>query len=197
MRVARCLERYAGIHLFVVHTRPLNAEIGEPVVPAGCSVRLMAEDELIESAARNPELGLQAESIVDALARGDICVGYIDQGALVSYTWIGMAAMPMEAGLWIRFGEGYSYGYKALTLPSHRGRHLQESLIHVSDPWLTAHGYRYNMDYIRTDNFASIVADRRYGNRPVGYAGYVKCRGRTWPFHSPGVKARGFRIYAP
>ena len=196
MRVMHRLERYAGFHLFVIQSRALNPDPPDDCVPDGCSVRVLTQSELIQFS-RNPELSLDRESIVKALARGDVCVGYVDHGELVAYLWGGRAATPAEAGLWVRFGDGYSYGYKALTVPSHQGRHLQERLIHVKDRWLTAHGSRYNINHIRTDNFPSIVADRRYGNRPVGYAGYVKWFGRVWTFHSPAVKARGFRFFAP
>ena len=100
----------------------------------------------------------------------------------------------MEAGLNVRVGREYIYGYKTFTLPSHRGRRLQQAIIYECDRWLTAHGYRYNIDYIRTHNFASIRADRRYGNALVGYAGYVRWLGRTWAFRSTGARRAGFRF---
>lgn len=166
MRVMHRLERHVGLHLFVINSRRLDANAAIDTLPEGCSVRVLSQIELSGFCQRE-ELGLVADSVTQALARGDICFGYVEQGNLVAYTWIGTTPTPMEAGLWVEIGPHYSFGYKALTLPSHRGRHLQECLVHAADRWLTSHGYLYNIDHIRTHNFPSIVADRRYGNRAM------------------------------
>jgi hypothetical protein len=196
LRVMRRLEKYLGFRLFVIHSRPLDPNAPQDVIPDDCSARVLEEQELVQFS-RNPDLGLSEDFVAKASARGDVCFGYLERGSLVSYVWVGSKPTPAEVGLWVQFGEGHSYGYKALTLPSHRGRHLQECLTHLSDRWLTSHGYRYNIDYIHTLNLPSIVADRRYGNRPIGYAGYVRWFGRTLAFRTPGVKARGFRFFIP
>lgn len=196
MRVMWRLEKYLGFRLFVVHSRVLNANAPEVDVPDGSSARMLERDELV-AFSRDPSLGFSESFVAQAYARGDVCFGYLDGGTLVAYTWIGTQPMPTAPGLWVRFGDGYSYSYKALTLPSHRGRHLQECLVHRSERWRMAQGSRYNIGYIDTTNFASIVADRRYGNRAVGYAGYCSWFGRAIPFRSPGVKACGFGFFSP
>ena len=157
---------------------------------------MLEKDELVELC-RDPSLDLSESFIAQACARGDACFGYLHGRALVAYMWIGMKPMPAEAGLWVHFGDEYSYSYKAFTLPSHRGRHLQECLVHLADPWRTSQGSRYNIGHIDTLNFASIVADRRYGNRAVGYAGYIRWFGRAVAFNSPGAKACGFGFVSP
>ncbi len=196
VRVMRLAETCLRFRLFVVHARELNPAAPEDDLPPGCVARVMLESELIEFS-RDPMLGLSADSIRRAIARGDVCFGYLERGKLVSYTWVATQPTPAEAGLWVRFGDGHSYGYKALTLPSHRGRHLLECLVHLTDRWQTSHGCRYNIDYIHTGNLPSIVADRRYGNRPIGYAGYVRGFRRVIPFRTRGAKARGFEFFVP
>ena len=81
-------------------------------------------------------LGMSHEFVESAVKRGDLCIGYVEKGCLVSYLWIGVSSTPMEAGLWVRFGNGHSYGYKSFTLPTHRGKRLQQLLVHQSDRWL-------------------------------------------------------------
>lgn len=196
LRVMRRLEKYLSFRLFVVSTRAFDPSAPHDVIPDDCAVRVLREQELVQLS-RNPELDLSQDFIAKASARGDICFGYLERGALVSYCWAGHKPTPAEAGLWVRFGEGHSYGYKALTLASHRGRHLQECLMHLADRWLTSHGYRYNINYIHGLNLPSIVANRRYGDQPIGYVGYVRWFGRTFPFRSPGVKAGGFGFFIP
>ena len=196
LRVMRRAEKFLRFRLFVVHARALDPDAPEDELPPGCSTRLILEPELIEFS-RDPMLSLSPDSIRKAIARGDLCFGYLERGKLVSYTWIATKPTPAEAGLWVRFSDGHSYGYKGLTLPSHRGRHLPECLVHLTDRWQTAHGCRYNIDYIHTLNLPSIAADRRYGNRPIGYAGYVRGFRRVIPFRSRGAKARGFEFFVP
>lgn len=196
VRIMRRLQRWLGFRLFVVHTRPLDPDPLQLALSAGCSVRILSEAELIEFSV-DSALGLASDSIRRDNARGNLCFGYLEQAALVSYTWVATKATPAEGGLWIRFSEGYRYSYRALTVPSHRGRRLQLHIVHASDRWQAARGCRYNIDYIDTLNLPSIAADRRYGNRPVGYAGYAKWFGRMRLFRSPGVKAIGFEFFVP
>ncbi len=194
VRVMWRLQKYLGFRLFVVHSRVLTGDVPDDDIPDGSSVRMLGEDELTEFS-RDPSLGLSASFVAGARARGDVCFGYLERGLLVSYEWIGTKPTPAEAGLWVRFGEGYSYSYKAFTVPAHRGRRLQQRLVHRSEHWRISQGSRYNIGYIDTRNLASIAADRRYGNRPVGYAGYLNWFGRVVPFRTPGAKARGFRFF--
>jgi hypothetical protein len=196
VRGMRRLEKYLRFRLFVIHSRPLDPSAPQDAVPPGCEARVVDQYELMQFS-HEPALGLSKDFIEKSAARGDVCFGYLERGMLVAYTWVGTQPTPAEGGLWVRFGERHSYGYKALTLASHRGRHLQECLVHLTDRWQTARGLLYNIDYIDTMNLASIVANRRYGNRPIGYAGYWMWFGRKIPFRTPGVAARGFEFFVP
>lgn len=192
-RAMQQLERLLHFRLFVINARPLDPNAPQDAIPEDCSARALHPQEAVRFAC-NPALEMSIDFINSACARGDLCFGYVEHAALVAYVWIGVHSAPAEDGLWVEFGAGHSYAYKALTLASHRGRHLQECLTHVSDRSLTSRGYLFNIDYIHTLNFPSIAADRRYGNRPIGYAGYVRWFGCTIPFRTPGLKAHSFRF---
>ncbi len=192
------LQKYLGFRLFVVHARELNADVPDHEMPQGCSIRMLEEAELVEFC-RDPALGLSESSVRQACARGAVCFGYLDQGSLVAYKWMATGPTPAEAdaGLWVRVGDGYSYSFKALTAPSHRGRHLRKVLIDFCEHWRTSQGWRYSIGYVDTRNLASIAAGRRSNNRPVGYVGYVNWFGRVVPFRTPGAKAVGFSFFLP
>ena len=193
LKTMTTLERYAGIHLFVIHSRRLDEDPPVDALPPGDKVCVFEPNDLSRFT-QNPQLGLSEEFLRGAQDRGDVCVGYLEGGDLVSYGWLGRSDTPMESGLHIRVGQRYIYGYKTHTLPFHRGRRLLGAVLHECDRWLTANGYRYNIGYIRTHNFASITADRRAGNRVVGYGGYFSGFGKTRSFRSPGARRAGFQF---
>ena len=195
-RVMPHLQRLLSFQLFVVHARPLDPNAPISVLPPDCRVDVLDAQALLRYAA-NPALGMSPSFVAEALARGALCFGYLERDALVSYVWIGVRPTATASGLWVEFASNDSYAYKAFTLPSRRGRRLQQHLSNASDRHLTALGYRYNIDYVDTHNLASIAADRAHGNRAIGYAGFLRGCGRIGPFHSPGVAARGFRFFTP
>lgn len=111
------MDRYLGPRLFVVHSRVLDPNVPDDDIPESNSVRLIERNELI-GFSRDPSLDMSESFVVEACARGDVCFGYLEQGSLVAYEWIGSAPTRAEGDLWVRFGEGYSHSYEALTLPS-------------------------------------------------------------------------------
>jgi len=195
-RILIRLERYLGVHIFLINSRPLNPETDAAVLPDGHSVRYLEPSD-IDVIDANPELQLSAASIQAALERGDICIGYFDESALVSYFWCGFSTVPMERGLWVQVPpREYSYAYKALTLESHRGHRLQNVLTQANDALLTRRGFKFNIEYIAPHNFAQRAASARYGNRTMGIAGYISLFGRVVSFRSPAIKKLKFRFFA-
>jgi len=190
----RLLERYLGLHVFAINARELDPNAPLAELPPGESIRYL-EPQDFDEIYRSPKLNISQAMASDALARGDRCIGYFDGSDLVSYFWCATAPTPMEAGLWVRFPAGFSYAYKALTLASHRGRRLQQALTHANDVTLTKAGLTHNIEYIAGYNYPQLTASARYGNRTLGYAGYLARRGRTLLLHSPGVRHSGFKIF--
>ena len=144
------------------------------------------------AAIANSSLGLDRAFLDQALARGDVCIGYFVGGALVSCFWCGFDRVPADGELMVRVPTGHSYAYKAMTLLSHRGQRLQQQLTAANDRLLCEQGFTHNIEYIEVSNFPQRRASLRYGNRTIGLAGYVANRRGPWVFHSPRVKRVGF-----
>ena len=195
-RFMRILASKFGVHLFLINFRPLDADAFLQDIPPGEEIRYLKRDDL-HQVDKEPGLNLSSSFAEAAFKRGDVCIGYFDQGRLVSYFWCGFEAVPMEAGLWVRVPPNYSYAYKALTVESHRGRRLQQLLTNASDRKLAERGLTHNIEYIATYNFPQRIASARYGNRTIGIAGFVKWGTLVRPFRSPGVRAHGFEFFLP
>lgn len=192
----RTLASRFNVHVFLINSRPLDAFTNLDDIPPGHEIRYLTRADAAK-VSEQADLNLPGVFVEAAFDRGDVCIGYFDGGRLVSYFWCGFDAVPMEEGLWVRVPPDYSYAYKALTLASYRGRHLQHYLTAASDCELIKLGRTHNIEYIATHNFPQRAASARYGNRTVGIAGYVKWRSRLWPFHSRGVRATGFEFFIP
>lgn len=190
------LQQHLGMHFFVIQSRPLNTDPPVPQIPDGDFVGNL-DIAGLHATGTNPELQLDLDDAAEKIARGDACFGYVTDSKLVAYTWLAQSTTRMEEGLWVNFPAGFSYGHAAFTLPAHRGRRLQQLVVNECDRWLTAHGHTHNIDYIRVQNHASLLADRRYGNLPIGYAGFIKWFGKVWPWRSPALSKIGFYLYKP
>ncbi len=192
----RFLASPLGVHVFLIHLRPLRNAPPTARLPADHRIRHLTDDD-VERVAQDPALNLPESFARAALERGDVCIGYFDRGRLVSYFWSGFESVPMEAGLWVRVPRKHAYAYKALTLDAYRGRHLQRHLLEANDRELVQRGLTHNLEYVAPQNFAQRAASARYGNTVIGMAGYAKWGKRVIPFRSPRVKARGFEFYQP
>jgi hypothetical protein len=167
----------------------------------GISVRAATRAELLR-AAQDPIMELDPATVDAALRRGDICVAAFDSTRehvsdperLVSYAWRSFTTAPHVEGLWVTFERPHRYGYKSLTLPDYRGRHLQDLVSYYTDALCLERGFRYGLAIIETHNFASIASNLRRGSRVVGWAGYVKLFGRVFPFRSSGARRHTFRF---
>ena len=97
------MQKHLGLHVFVVNARPLDADRPRTPLAPGNEIRLLSQTEL-HAFAEDPRLQLRPDFIDEALARGDRCFGFLEQGELVSYCWFAMAETRMEAGLNVRIG---------------------------------------------------------------------------------------------
>jgi len=190
----RVVQRVVGLHLFVINSRELDAgqaAAAQAGVAVGGVARRVQDADWPQICA-DPALNISEDFVRAAQQRGDVCIGYFQDDALVSYFWCGFSRVPAQHGLQVRVPAGYSYAYKALTLSSHRGQRLQQVLTQVNDAMLIEAGLRYNIEYIAVDNFAQRKASARYGNTTLGLAGYIKWGQRLWPVRSARVAASGF-----
>lgn len=194
--VMRFLASRLGVHVFLIHRRPLRNAAPAGRLPADQKIRYLTPDD-IERLSADPKLEISADAAAAALDRGDLCIGYFDRGRLVSYFWSGFDAVPMEDGLWARVPDRHACAYKALTLAAYRGRHLQRFLLEANDRELIQRGLTYNVTWVAPHNFAQRAASARHGNVVIGIAGYTRWGKRVMPFCSRRVRACGFEFYQP
>jgi hypothetical protein len=153
----------------------------------GCEVRLATRDELL-AAACSTDFGLVPADVDAALARGDICAAAFDDGRIVSYVWRSFSSAKYGDDLWIEISKPYRYGYKAYTAPEYRGRHLQNSVALFTDHLCAERGYTHSLSLIETHNYPSLQSEARRHSQLVGWVGYFRLFGRTFPFRSPGAQ---------
>ena len=194
MKALRCT---LGLDLVVVVWRRAQPEPLPIALPAGIDVRVATRAELLAACA-DPVLELTPEFVEQALDKGDLCVAAFVGERIVAYTWRAFSPTPDRPGLWVAFDRpGVRYGYKSLTRPEYRGQHLIAVVSVFADPIAIARGYPEAISFVESDNYASLHASRRFGNQTAGYAGFLRWRGRYYPFRSPGAKRHGFRFFVP
>jgi hypothetical protein len=193
IRVVSALRR-AGLHIYRINVRPLVAQSAGPCLPGGVTVRIVPREELLE-AAGDPDLDLDPAFVRDALARGDMAFGAFEGGRLVGYTWRTFTAAPDRDGLWARVRHPCQYSYKGFTRPSHRRKRIHVAITAFADAYLLQRGYAFEVGYLELDNFASIGLADFMGRRRIGYAGYLRCLGRSIPFRTPAVRKIGAELF--
>lgn len=193
-RIISMLRRYAGLRIYRINLRPLVSQSPEPCVPSGIAVRIVPPDELLK-AADDPELDLGRDFVRGALARGDVAFGAFEGERLVAYTWRTFSAAPDRDGVWARVSHPCQYSFKAFTRPSHRRKRIHVAITAFADDYLLRRGYAFEVGYLEIDNFASIGLADFMGRRKIGYAGYLRCFGRSIPFRTPAVKKIGAELF--
>ena len=184
-----------GLHLWVVHVRPLASDFVIPPEHAQrYEFRRVMFAEALAQSRGNPQLNMSQAFLESAFGRGDICVGAFDAGRLVAYTWRSLDRAPIEDGLWLKIVRpNCRYGYKALVLAEYRGQRLNETVRSFYDREMVAMGVRQNVAYIDLHNLPSLKAHRGLRRERIGFAGYFRRRQVWGTFRTPGVR-RYFRF---
>lgn len=193
-RATRFLGRHAGVHLSRVTARPTRGNPASPSCP-GLYCLLLTEAELVRRSAQ-AGLDLPVAQVHAAFRRGELCVGAFLAGRLVAYQWLAFHRAPHVAGLWVEFERGDCYNYRKLVLPAYRGRRIGEVLNEFANRLAAQLGCRRMVALIDLHNHASWQSTRRSGSVTVGYAGYLRCFGRSFAFRSTGARREGFRLKA-
>lgn len=188
------LARRGGVHLYRVFQRRLEGAAPLPFPPSYEPAALSQAEAL--AACADSKLDLSEPSVRAAYAAGGLCVGARQAGALIGYVWFALEAAPHVSGIWIRVPPRVIYRYKALVLPTHRGKGIAPALYRFADHLFEGMGRQAVVNCIATHNFASTAASLRSGATTLGYVGYWKRDRRFFSFHSPAVRALGLRFYA-
>ena len=191
------LSSRAGLHLYGIYLRPLDAvNAPEPVVP-GYVVRLFTQgdEHTLLAAAREPELELTESFVRTALGKGDVCAAILVDGQIVSFAWSAFTPTRHRDGVYVTFDSRHRYGYFAFTLPEYRGRHLPRLPVPLRDRYCVARGCTQSISFISVDNRSSIRMATAIGNHRVGFAGYLKLGPIFVPFRTRAVREEGFRFF--
>jgi GNAT superfamily N-acetyltransferase len=187
------LARRAGVHLFRVFYRELDASAPWQL-PPGYELEALTQAEALAQCA-NPELELSESSVRAAYARGGICIGARQRGALVGYVWFAFESAPHLGGIWVRVPPRSIYRYKAFVRPAHRGKGIAPAMYRYADRVFRDRGREAVVNCIATHNFASIAASRASGARTLGHLGYWQLGRHFLSFHSRAVRELGLRFY--
>jgi len=160
----------------------------------GFSIRVASIADLHRAAQELPNQ-LTREFIDAATSRGDLCFAVFQGERMVAWVWRSFSIAPHADGLWVRVDPPNCYSYKSYTQRNFRGRRLIGRLTLYADQVCRDNGCEHSVGFIETHNYASIRANTRLGSQRVGFAGYVKVRGRSYPFRTPGVIPHTFRFY--
>jgi GNAT superfamily N-acetyltransferase len=189
------LQRHLGFSLYQVLSRPLYPA---PDSWAAGTIRFapLSEAELL-AWCEDPELELSARTVRAALARGDLCVGALEDGRLLGYAWFAFGATPESAGAWVEFDPRGRYTYKHFVRPACRGRRILAGLLLAADGLCAERGRKRCVTLVYSHNRASIRASERTGARATGHVATLRLFGRLLCWRSPGARREGVRLFKP
>lgn len=194
-RLRRALARRGGIRLFRFFARDLSERADVPR-PAGVAIELLSQADVLAHCL-DPELDLRAETVRAAYARGDLCVGALNDGRLVGYSWLAFGPLPHLDGVWVRFGASTAWTYKSLVRASHRGRGIAAGLYVYGDAVCAEHERRRSVICVESHNQPSVKAALRASYRPAGYGAYVVRAMPLLEWCSPAARAHGVAFMLP
>jgi len=178
--------------LLVAHVRVRDDPLPS-TVPDGVVVRIcQSVDDLLDVIAAS-EGTLDPEWCAAAFARGDYCYATFFEEDLVSYGWRGMGQVPHVGGVWVTFGEGLCYSYKAWTRPKYRGKKLRGSFGQTAR-FDKERGTTQGISFVETHNLSSLRSKANLLSKRVGWAGYFELGPIFFGFRSPGARRYGFRF---
>ena len=177
------------ITIIEIEHYPLPTGLGH-----GLTMRKASREDLLTAARENPAQ-LSLAFVDDALARGDYCAAAFDGSRMVAWAWASFDTAPHDDGLWVKVEPPYSYGYKWYTKPEYRGQGIIGQLAIFRDKLGAETGITHNVGFTETHNYASWQTNQRLHTQFVGYAGYFRLLGKSYPFRTPGVVKHTFRFY--
>ena len=195
-RFMHALARRAGIRVFRFYSRRLGSPAAAPKLPQGLELHQMTRQDVV-ALFSHAALGLDAEKVSDAYARGDLCLSAFDRGGVVGYCWVAFAPLPHLDGVWVDFDWRAAWLYKSFVLGPHRGRGVAAALYRFAERWCTAKGRDYSLICAESHNRSSISAARRASYRASGMGTYMLRGDNVRCWLSPRARQAGVRFYLP
>ena len=190
------LERWFGVRVFRVRSRPLVQTPRLPPLPAGWSIREVSHSQM-RVLAQDPELDLAMDFVEWAIANSATMTTVFEHERAVAYAFAIAGSAPAGDGVAVRCEHPYRYSFKSYTRPEHRGKRLSTYTSLGSDAAFMRRGFTHAISYARTSNYGSMRTEAGKGNRVIGIAGYVIFRGVRFTFHSRGCRRVGFAFFDP
>jgi len=175
-----------------VNVRDIYSDIEVAESENGISIREPSPNELLAASSEHPNQ-LSPTFVNDALTRHDFCVAAFDGSRMIGWVWGSVDKAPHDEGLAVQVNPPYLYGYKGYTAPEYRGRRIWARIAELRNKIGAERGCSRFVGFVESHNHAAIQANKRLGNRLVGYAGYIKFFGKSYPFRTPGVVKHTFR----
>ena len=198
MSLASRMRRYLGINVVRVLQRELGIAALGYAAHRPCArnieCRVLSEQEALQFA-NDPQLELTPAWVRNAYGGGGVCIGAIDSGRLIGYTWLAFGVTRYASGVSIRFDSRFRYSYKSFVLPAFRGQRIAQALHALADHPDLRRGRSYALNFVELDNHPSRAALERAGSRTLGYAAYAKCFGMVVAVRSPALKRAGIHLY--
>jgi hypothetical protein len=196
MKLLSWLRRYAGMHFLRVLQRELGAAAPATCTRPGIECRVLSEYEVLEFA-HDPALELAPGWICNAYANGGVCLGAIEGGRLVGYTWLAFCDTRFARGVCVGFDAQFRYSYKTFVRPEYRGARISPALHALADCPELRRGRCRAINLVEADNRASRLALERAGSRTLGYAIYFRCFGMLIVLRSAALRRAGVGFYRP
>jgi hypothetical protein len=165
-----CRSSYKISKLLMMHVlvrAPIGVERLSVTMPAGFEHRFLDPAEIRQHAA-DPELGMTAAFLDEALAKGDRCHGILQDGRLVSYGWYAITPTRIVRDLFLSFSPGWLYAYKGFTLPGFRGMRLHDFALMIAPAMLSGGDLLSVVALVDANNFSSLRCMERAGYRIDG-----------------------------
>ena len=139
------------------------------VAGAGEHWTFLNQDEIRRFSAADPSLELDEAFIAAALARGDRCHAFVQDGSLGAYAWFASGPTPIQDSLTAIFSPGWVYMYKAFTAPGFRGRRLYGiGVAKAMQSFLAQQNFQGLVSCVQSHNRSSQKGLQRIGFRTVG-----------------------------
>ncbi len=163
-------------------------------MPARYRFEVLDEEQAIAFGKDNPESNTSPEFVHAAFADGHTCFGFFEGDEIVSAKWASRGPTVIAEGQTIHFSDTCVYGYKAFTLPAHRGQKLFTYGKLGTARHFAKQGCVHQFGVADTFNYASRGASAVIGEREIGRISVLRIFGRNYVWHSPGCRMLGLKL---
>jgi hypothetical protein len=188
------LNRLIGFRISAVRAKAIQDSQLDQFDHDGINYRALSLEDFSDEAL-NQHLDISCDFVQQALARGDHCVGALDQGKVVGYAWRTTSSVKVDRQIAMKFGDKLYYRFKGYILPEYRGRNIFNNIKRVAESKQLALGRTHAFGCIETHNYPSLKASEKHGDITIGYSAYIENRLVSKHWQSKGAKIWGVTTY--